>query len=499
MRRFHFYMKRLPLLICLLSSLAPKAQSIDDYFQQIRKNEAELTAFISQMPKGGDLHNHYTGAVYAESYVNWLIEKDLCVNPLTLETSWLSADTCARPFIRFSKLKDSLSGAAFDIFKSNLIRLYSTKEYDQVHRDPREEHFFATFGNFNVASGLNYDRGLRELKKRAIAENVSYIETMFTNIRCDKPDNYVAIVSNPDTVKYYNNLLLQLEQGRDKQRLAAVVQYLYREIMDKLPVKRTAQRANRFVDSLHSNFIGEDKDFTMRYLAFITRTSDPLPTFINLVTAFETVQENTSGNLVGLNIVAPEDNSVSMRDYWLHMQFFGFCHQQFPGVRYTMHAGELTESFVQPEELTWHISSAVYDAGAQRIGHGVDIAYEKNNYDLLHYMSTNKIPVEINLLSNEFILGVRDDRHPVMLYKRFDVPIVISTDDPGVSRTSLTEQYVLLAQRYSDISYSDIKSFVFNSISYSFIKDPQLKEQLKKDIERRFREFEQYIMTKKPR
>jgi len=28
-----------------------------------------LTAFLEQMPKGGDLHNHLTGAVYAETYI----------------------------------------------------------------------------------------------------------------------------------------------------------------------------------------------------------------------------------------------------------------------------------------------------------------------------------------------------------------------------------------------------------------------------------------------
>lgn len=197
--------------------------------------------------------------------------------------------------------------------------------------------------------------------------------------------------------------------------------------------------------------------------------------------------------------IAPEDNPVSMRDYWLHMQFFAFCHLAVdPSVKYSMHAGELTESVVQPEDLAWHISSAVYDAGANRIGHGVDLAYEKNNYTLLKYMSSKKIPVEINLLSNEFILGVKDDKHPVLLYKHFNVPIIISTDDPGVSRTSLTEQYVLLAKRYDEITYQDIKNYVYNSITYSFINDPSLKEKIRADLDKRFKVFEEYILANKP-
>jgi len=152
---------------------------------------------------------------------------------------------------------------------------------------------------------------------------------------------------------------------------------------------------------------------------------------------------------------------------------------------------------VQPEQLTWHISEAVYTAGAQRIGHGVDVAYEKDNYKLLNYMSKNRIAVEINLSSNEFILGVKNDKHPILLYKNFHVPIVISTDDAGVSRTSLTEQYVLLALRYKEITYTDIKSFVYNSIEYSFMTSSK-KMALKKDLNARFKIFENYIMQQKP-
>lgn len=155
-----------------------------------------------------------------------------------------------------------------------------------------------------------------------------------------------------------------------------------------------------------------------------------------------------------------------------------------------MHAGELTLGLVQPEELTWHIGAAVHTAGANRIGHGVDMAYEKDAYDLLRYMAKKSIPIEINLVSNEFILKVKGSRHPLTLYKEFGVPIVISTDDAGILRTNMTEQYVLLAKRYKDISYNDIKKFVYNSINYSFIKEASVKKQLLKDLDNRFKKFE---------
>jgi adenosine deaminase len=74
-----------------------------------------------------------------------------------------------------------------------------------------------------------------------------------------------------------------------------------------------------------------------------------------------------------------------MKDYWLHMVMFNYCHTKFPDVKYSMH-GELTLGLVQPEDLTSHINDAVYTAGANRIGHGVDMV-ESKSYELLRYMA----------------------------------------------------------------------------------------------------------------
>jgi adenosine deaminase/adenosine deaminase CECR1 len=108
-------------------------------------------------------------------------------------------------------------------------------------------------------------------------------------------------------------------------------------------------------------------------------------------------------------------------------------------------------------------------------------------------MAKKEIPIEINLVSNEFILKVKENRHPFTLYKEFGVPIVISTDDAGILRTNMTEQYVLLAKRYKDITYEDIKKFVYNSINYSFIKENSVKKQLVKNLDSRFKSFESHF------
>jgi len=470
------------------------AQTIDAYFEKIRKNESELTAFISQMPKGGDLHNHYSGAVYGESYIKWLLDSGLCINIETLELAKAdNTGSCNAPFSKLSYLNQSMSSADYEALKYRLLRYWSTLEYDQLHTDSRAEHFFTTFSKFNAASGLDFEGGLKELKQRAIAEKLSYLEVMLPNITCKKPNKNVFGANDDIAVKNYNDRLVALGINQNQVLLKNLLDSLYKRIQDSLPVKATADGTNAWVDGLHKSVDGSG--LAMRYLAFVSRNTDPLQMFMNTITAFETVSRS-KGNIVGLNIVSREDGTISMRDYWLHMQMFKFCHAQYPNVKYSMHAGELTGGMVPPEELKWHINWAVSDAGANRIGHGVDIAYEKDNYQLLNYMSSKPVPVEINLLSNEFILGVKNDKHPVLLYKRFNVPIVISTDDPDISRTSLTEQYVLLAKRYDEVSYQDIKKYVYNSIQYSFMEEA-LKQKITVDLKERFSVFEEYILSNK--
>jgi adenosine deaminase/adenosine deaminase CECR1 len=299
---------------------------------------------------------------------------------------------------------------------------------------------------------------------------------------------------NIDSTSGYNAILENIQKEKDPVKLENVLNRLYNKVR-QLPIEDSVNSFTHFLDSLHYNAHIDDDNFTMRYQTYIVRIQNPVTTFKNLIASFEAAAKDSL--IVGVNIVAPEDNPVSMHDYWLHMYMFAYCHKKYPAVKYSMHAGEITEGYVQPEELTHHISEAVYVAGAHRIGHGVDIAYEKNNYKLLNYMSKHRIAIEVNLSSNEYILRVKNDAHPLMLYNRFHLPIVISTDDAAVNRSSITEQYVLLSARYHELSYAYIKKFVYNSIAYSFMSDEK-KEALKKDLDERFKKFEQYVLINQP-
>ncbi|WP_294964021.1 adenosine deaminase [uncultured Flavobacterium sp.] len=465
-------MTRIITLFCFFIAQIGFSQSAESYLEKIRNNEALLTAFFQQMPKGGDLHHHFSGSIYAEPLLERAIAEDFYLN---LETMAVSKTKPADGnWQTFSSLKNQ---GKLDYYQQLVMQTWSVKDYNGSV--PSDDQFFDSFMKFEPTIQGHFAEGMLELKKRAIAENVTYIETQLSTIPCDM---------NVADLTDFNTKLRQSASQKDEKAVLKLLDELYKSLQKKDAKKYADDFNNNFIAKLHKDLKIDDDKFTMRYQNFVLRFMEPVDLFKNLVIAF--ISSSESKLTAGVNIVSPEHGENSMKDYWLHMVMFKYCHSKFPDVKYTLHAGELTLGLVQPEELTWHINDAIYVAGANRIGHGVDIAYEANSYDLLKYMAKNNIPIEINLASNEFILKVKENRHPFTLYKEFNVPIVISTDDAGILRSSMTEQYVLLAKRYPDVNYETIKKYVYNSINYSFIQDASVKKQLIKDLDTRFKTFE---------
>lgn len=162
-----------------------------------------------------------------------------------------------------------------------------------------------------------------------------------------------------------------------------------------------------------------------------------------------------------------------MADYRLHMKFVGFLHDLYPNVHITLHAGELASGLVPPDGLCCHIRLAVEEAHAERIGHGVDVMYENSPYDLLKEMAAKHVLVEINLTSNDVILGVTGKEHPFPIYRKFGVPVALSTDDEGVSRIDLTHEYVRAVETYG-LTYADLKKMARSVLEHSFLPGASL-------------------------
>ncbi|VFQ45297.1 adenosine deaminase [Desulfoluna butyratoxydans] len=422
-------------------------------------NTAQLTLFMSKMPKGGDLHNHYSGSIYAETYLDWVKDAGYWIDKETLHISKVKTDTS----LSVDELRSDTS-----LYRTLLTR-WSDNDYQNHYHSqpPPDQNFFDTFGYFGPIA-QNYNQGLMILKERAIKENVSFIEVMLKSVGYSYSDTsfdeHIRKNASPESVWAH------LDEMSSK--------------MDADDGFKT--KIDAFITTMEAAHKGIDDDrFMMRYQTYTSRNSPPSIVFSGLYSAFKAVDQ--SDLLVGVNIVGPENGVVAIKDYALHMQMFAYLHEKFPNVNRSLHAGELTLGMVRPKNLTFHISQAIQVAKAQRIGHGVDLPYEEDPVGLLQEIKENAA-VEICLTSNEFILGVKGNTHPYLIYSAYGVPMVICTDDSGVSRNNLTGEYVLLAERYKP-SYKAIKAYVYNSIHHSFLSKED-KDSLLRSLDLRFESFE---------
>lgn len=441
----------------------------ESFFEGDKPNIAKLNLFLTQMPKGGDLHQHYTGTIYAETYLEWVDKKGWYIDKCTFGI--VKKKKNRRCDITVPELLED------DTLYRKLLTLWSDKDYGNHFHDqpPPDSNFFNTFGYFDDVSNEYMDVGLNIIKQRALKENVVYIETMLSRTGVKSSEYFDSAQT-----KQLNQQLRSANSQQDVNKLLEQISMIL------IRNQKFGASVNEFINMVEKNHHGIDSDhFVMRYQTYAVRVYDPLQVFTDLFAGY--LATKNSPLIVGVNIVAPENNKIALADYSLHMKMFNYLSNKYPNVNHSLHAGELTLGMVRPKNLTFHIEEALYIARAKRIGHGVDLPYEQHSVKLLEDLKNNSV-IEINLTSNEFILGVKNNEHPYLIYSSYGVPLVISTDDSGVSRNNLTHEYMLLASRYKP-SYKRIKEYVYNSIKYSFLPSGD-KCRLEKQLDDKFSLFE---------
>lgn len=420
-------------------------------FDLIRHSPPALRAFLEAMPKGGDIHSHLSGTVYAESFIAWASEDGLCLQRSSLslaEPPCTGEDGAAPPVAAIAR---------HDVLRSAMIDAWSMRDF-VPGEESGHDHFFATFGKFGATRDAREGDMLAEAAARAAAQNIGYLELMNSLRRAEASRIARSREWRGDIADYHRALL---DAGlRDLVPLAVAD-------TDTVEARRDALLGCGTADA------DPGCEVEVRYLQQVIRAFPPGEVYAQILLGFEIAKADP--RVVGLNLVAPEDGPIALRDYSLHMEIIGYLKSLMPEMRVTLHAGELTLGLVDPKELKFHIREAVEVAGATRIGHGVDIAYEDGHDALLARMAQEGILVEIALTSNDVILGVEGDEHPFEMYREAGVPLALATDDEGVSRIDLTHEFQRAAETY-DLDYRDLKNLARNSLAYSFLAGPRLRE-----------------------
>jgi adenosine deaminase len=427
-------------------------------FEAARANPVVLRAFLVRMPKGADLHNHLSGAVYAESWIRAAAEDQLCVNLASLS------------FAKPQPVKDSVSGRgacasgtvpAAQAYSDQhlydaLVDAFSMRGFVPAPGVTGHDHFFDSFSHFGGTDPSHLGEWLDEVATRAAAQNEQYLELMHT------PD-FSRTAATAREIGWHDDF----SQLRDE--------LLAHGLRDDVAAARAGfdQAEALRLQREHCGQQGEAPacHVQIRYLYQVLRGLPKEQVFAQALLGFETASADP--RVVGINLVMPEDGYTSMSDYALHMRIVGFLHGLYPKVHISLHAGELVSGLVPYEGLCCHIRLAVEQGHAERIGHGVDVMHEDQPYDLLKEMAAKHIMVEISLTSNDVILGVTGRDHPFPIYRKFGVPAALSTDDEGVSRIDLTHEYVRAAETYG-LHYAELKQMVRTSLEHSFLPGASL-------------------------
>lgn len=434
------------ILLCLsLKTLA--FASIAETFETIKQDQNALYAFLKEMPKGGELHYHLAGGAYPEAMLQVAAShSDYCIDAKTFVLSEVK-QTCS-------------SVSAANIFKGGkiydqVIRAWSMKDF-VPGRQSGHDHFFSTFYKFLPIVSYDSSFLLADTLQRAADQNELYLEIMVM------PDDARSAVATllPPLRENYQPIMQKLLEDKDF----------------KARVKQTVHSTSQLIPAAHQIMSCKSKPsnackLVVKFQYYILR-EQPLSNFFSqALHGFEVASR--SNDVVGINLVQAEDGIISLRDYKAQMTILNFLHAQYPNVHIALHAGELTNELVTPQELSFHIHDAIKIAHAERIGHGVDIAHETNANALLDFMAQHRIAVEINLTSNKKILNIAGKRHPLNFYLQHHVPVVLSTDDEGILRTNLTEQY-LDAVINHHLDYKTIKQINRNALTYSFLSGQSL-------------------------
>jgi adenosine deaminase len=427
------------------AAISPSERRTARHLESIRDDPAKLHAFLAAMPKGGDLHNHLSGAVPTETLIGYAVEDGLCIDVATLAA--MPAPPPAMPCPEGQR--PAAESTSDPVFFGEILRAWSMEGF-VPGVETGHDHFFATFGKFGLATVRKGDM-LAAVATINVEQNVLYLETLVSRQGAGVRTLATQVGFDPDFAAMRRKLLAG--------GMAQIV--------------RAASAESDADDARFDELLGcrtprpqPGCSLVWRYDYQVGRATDPEIVFTNLLLGFEL--QRSDPRYVGVNLVQPEDNPVALRDYTLQMRMIRYLHSVYRHAHVTLHAGELAPGLVEPADLRFHIRQAVEVAGAERIGHGVDLVHEAGYPSLLRTMARRHVLVETPLTSNAQILGVSGAAHPFPRYRAAGVPVALATDDAGVSRIDITGEYVFAATQY-DLSYRELKNLARASLDHAFL------------------------------
>lgn len=211
----------------------------------------------------------------------------------------------------------------------------------------------------------------------------------------------------------------------------------------------------------------------IRFIWIIDRRSADTADVVTL--ASRAARESMAGFLVGLDLAGDE----SCRQPSELAQAFGPAFADCLPV--TIHAGE-----GQSPENIWE---AAYMLNADRIGHGLTLTEKPA---LLRRFRNRGIALELCPSSNLEVIGYRDPaapathalpEYPLRSLWQSGVGLTLNTDNPGISRTTLTHEFLLASRLCGGLSLWDALALIKQGFVHAML-DSAEKEALLKRLDK---------------
>lgn len=132
------------------------------------------------------------------------------------------------------------------------------------------------------------------------------------------------------------------------------------------------------------------------------------------------------------------------------------------GLHITVHAAEAGPAT--------NARDAVEKLGAERIGHGIRI---RENIAVMDMINRERITLEICPTSNLQTGAVpRLSQHPLFAFHQLGIPVTINTDDPSISNTTLTDEF-LVATGGAGVPFRALCDMIINGAKAAFLPQPE--------------------------
>jgi len=445
---------------------APGAPAAEErtakYLASVREKPLELMGFLERMPKGGDLHNHLTGAVYAESYINYAVEDGDCIDHTTFKILPPPCDA-SRGLLPASQAISDF------VFRNLVIDALSIRNFHPTAEDRDVRlHFFATFGKFDLVTNKHWGEMLAEVAHRAGAQKEVYLETMLTPDQGEALQLGKEIAWNEDFGAIRSEMLAggMAKVVADGRKNLDEAERKMRQVLGCDAAQASGPSEAR--PDAHSDVHPDvGCKVTLRYLNQVLRAFPKEQVFAQMVAGFEIA--SVDPRVVGINLVQSQDEYNALKDFDLQMRMLDYLHGVYPKVHITLHAGELTPGEVKPEELyASHIRKSIEIGHAERIGHGLDVIYERDPVELVALMARKHILVEDCLYSHEVVRDMKGAENVLPTYLRGGVPVSLATDDEAIVRSELSWYFRRAVEGYN-VEYPTLKRMVRDSLEHAFL------------------------------